>query len=177
MDKLVNSPQSANTVALLEKTLENLQAITSDLRGGSGGVAVQLQAVVTDVHAVVDDLSRQIEPLASAARATLDQGQHLLKDADEATVPRLNALLEHTDSQIEPLALRLTNAIASAEAALTATTKALQDMSRATAGVPGVQQELTSALGELSSAARAMRELAEYLETHPESLLHGKGGR
>ncbi len=35
---------------------------------------------------------------------------------------------------------------------------------------------LANALKELSAAARSIRVLAEYLERHPEALVHGKGG-
>jgi len=35
---------------------------------------------------------------------------------------------------------------------------------------------LNSALKELSAAARSIRILADYLEQHPESLVHGKKG-
>ena len=36
--------------------------------------------------------------------------------------------------------------------------------------------ELRGLLQELSSAARSMRSLTDYLERHPEALLKGKGG-
>ena len=39
----------------------------------------------------------------------------------------------------------------------------------------GVRHELYTALKELSAAARSIRTLADYLERHPEALLHGKG--
>jgi paraquat-inducible protein B len=177
LDELVNSPHLGNTVALLEETLQNLQAITGELGNSTEGVTVQVRAAIADVRTVADSLNRQIEPLSSAAIATLEQGQRLLKSADETTVPRLNALLEHADGRIDPLAAGLTKTIASAEATLDEATRTLRDVGQAAAGAPGVRQELTAALRELASAARAMRQLAEYLERHPESLLHGKGGR
>ena len=34
---------------------------------------------------------------------------------------------------------------------------------------------LNSALEELAAAARSIRVLTDYLEQHPESLIHGKG--
>ena len=35
---------------------------------------------------------------------------------------------------------------------------------------------LANALRELAAAARSVRVLADYLERHPEALVHGKGG-
>jgi paraquat-inducible protein B len=36
-------------------------------------------------------------------------------------------------------------------------------------------QELRKTLGELEEAARSIRILTEYLQRHPEALIHGKG--
>ena len=36
--------------------------------------------------------------------------------------------------------------------------------------------DLNRALSEIAAAARAIRELADYLERHPEALIQGKGG-
>jgi paraquat-inducible protein B len=38
-----------------------------------------------------------------------------------------------------------------------------------------VRYELRNTLEELSAAARSIRHMAEYLERHPEALIHGKG--
>jgi paraquat-inducible protein B len=37
--------------------------------------------------------------------------------------------------------------------------------------------ELKRALTEVSSAARAIRDMADYLERHPDALIKGKGAR
>jgi len=39
-----------------------------------------------------------------------------------------------------------------------------------------IVQALTQSLEDFSAAARSLRVLAEYLEHHPEALIHGKGG-
>ena len=36
--------------------------------------------------------------------------------------------------------------------------------------------DINNALDELASSARSIRALTDYLERHPEALLHGKGG-
>ena len=41
---------------------------------------------------------------------------------------------------------------------------------------PADAQELRDALQEITSAARSLRVLADYLEQHPESLIRGKSG-
>jgi len=38
-----------------------------------------------------------------------------------------------------------------------------------------LQYELAETLKELGAAARSLRNMADYLERHPEALLHGKG--
>jgi len=177
LEELATSPRLENSMAALEETLKNLRAITADLGKDTEGVAAQIRAAVADIRGAVDRLNRQIEPLASSVRAALEQGQRALQNANEQTIPRLNALLERADGKLDPLASSLANAIASARAALDAATDALKSVGETTTGASGIQNELSAALKELTSAARAIRDLADYLERHPESLLQGKGGR
>ena len=50
-------------------------------------------------------------------------------------------------------------------------------MENITAGDGPLGRQLLNTLSELSSAARSIRIMADYLEQHPEALLKGKGGR
>ncbi|NOX24980.1 MAG: MCE family protein, partial [Deltaproteobacteria bacterium] len=76
----------------------------------------------------------------------------------------LDALTRHLDTRV----VKLDDSI---EKTLTAVRAAMEiaDPNSPTA------VNLTTALDELSAAARSVRGLADYLERHPEALLHGKG--
>ena len=82
----------------------------------------------------------------------------------QTTIETANRLLARIDTELVP-----------------ATRTTLQDASKALAGAQGVlapdalvQQDLRGALSEVSQAAAALRNLANYLEQHPESLIRGK---
>jgi paraquat-inducible protein B len=82
----------------------------------------------------------------------------------QTTIETTNKLLARFDAELVPAA-RTT----------------LQDASRVLGTAEGaltpdslVQQNLRGALSEVSQAAAALRNLANYLEQHPESLIRGK---
>ncbi len=83
-------------------------------------------------------------------RETLKEAKGLMARLDQKTVPQAEATL------------------AQGQTTLAALEKTLRSDSP-------TQQDLRSALEEFNKAARALRDLAETLERHPESLLFGKG--
>ncbi len=168
-DELLSSPQLADALAQFDQSMKNLNALSTELSGQSGQTIEELRATLHDIRGLTADVGQQVGQLSASARATLEQ-------ADQKTLPQLNALLKRADSRVAPLADELDTTIASARSALDAATKTLQSTGRAADGLQTVEQELRDAIGEVASAARAVRELADYLERHPESLLHGKGG-
>jgi len=95
---------------------------------------------------VVEELRASIPVL----RESLKEAKSLMARLDQKTVPQAEATL------------------AQGQATLAALEKTLRSDSP-------TQQDLRSALEEFSKAARAMRDLAETLERHPESLIFGKG--
>jgi paraquat-inducible protein B len=82
-------------------------------------------------------------------------------------------LVKHVDS-------RLDDVLGSAQAALEQAQKSLVPIQSFAAADSPFRYNLVQALKELTEAARAIREVAEYIEQHPEALLRGKsasGGR
>lgn len=77
----------------------------------------------------------------------------------------LHHLAQTTDRQIATLS-------ASLEKSLGTANKVLEQIEP---GAP-MAADIGNALEELSASARSIRELTDYLERHPEALLHGKGG-
>jgi paraquat-inducible protein B len=74
-------------------------------------------------------------------------------------------LAQTTDQQIATLSVHLEKSLGSAA-------KALEQIEP---GAP-MAVDISNALEELSASARSIRALTDYLERHPEALLHGKGG-
>jgi paraquat-inducible protein B len=90
-----------------------------------------------------------MESLDSLERIMADL-QQLTTSANAETLPRFNSALDRLDRTLLEL-----NGFISADAPL--------------------RHDLRATLNELAGTARALRELAEYLDRHPESLIRGKG--
>ena len=75
-------------------------------------------------------------------------------------------LVNHFDTEVAP----------QMAAVLGQARKTLGSVERTLGSDAPVQQDLRTALRDLSNAGQALRSLAEYLERHPESLIRGKKG-
>jgi paraquat-inducible protein B len=80
------------------------------------------------------------------------------------TLGTANALLQRLDTEVAP----------EARGALADARKALNSVDRTLAPGQPLQQDARATLQEVGRAAQALRVLADYLERHPESLIHGK---
>jgi paraquat-inducible protein B len=162
VDELVNSERLDKAIAALQATLQNLRRISEDVSANTTGIAEGVRTAVDEIKTMVENINRQVEPLSASAQATLEQGR---------------GFFQNTDKQVGLLASQLNEAITAAEGALGAAQGAMGGVEDTASGLPALSEELTVTLKELSSAARALRELVDYLERHPEALLRGKGGR
>ena len=92
--------------------------------------------------------------------------KHLLADA--------RGMVKRLDGRVDPLADSVTNTLHQAD-------KAIADLRRGLQGVTGMvepdapfRSDLTTALDQLGNAARAIAELAEFLQRNPNALLTGR---
>jgi paraquat-inducible protein B len=118
--------------------------------GGLNALADKLGDLATKLDQVpVDQISAQ-----------------LLKTLQElqGTVRGASALVGHLNDDVAP---ELTAALGNARQALRAAESTLADTSP-------LQSDLRDTLKQLSRSARALADLSDYLEQHPESLLRGK---
>ena len=130
----------------------------------SGGYP-EIPTLPSTAGALLDSLSRlaerlqklPLEEVAGQLRATFPE----LRD----TLGRTRVLLERLDTGTAPQAEAT---LAQAQATLAALERTLD------AGSPA-QSGLREALDQFARAARALRDLADTLERHPESMIFGKG--
>jgi paraquat-inducible protein B len=106
-----------------------------------------LRGALEDFRSLVNNLDRQIEPLASNARLTLEDARNALQKAG-STLDDVSGTLQQAGTTLQSA-----DELLSDEQILTA---------------------LDSALNEISSAAYAVRILAETINNQPESLLKGR---
>jgi len=144
-----------------------------------------LDQITQSVNGVLAKLSAlPLEDLVNEVRRTVKSAdtvisapeiQKVLISVDQS-MQSINSLVQDIDQEAGPLidSLRRTSdaahdAVINAQSTMASANEILDDDSV-------VRHNLESMLGELSEAAAAIRNLANYLEQHPEALVRGKGG-
>lgn len=108
------------------------------------------------------DITRHVDTLVSSSK---------LDDA----INQLDAAVRQIDQTVHgasPKITELVNSLRQTAAQLDSTTRAADKMLGGTPSQNGTQQ----ALREITEAARSVRELADYLDRHPEALIQGRSG-
>lgn len=119
----------------------------------------EAKSLIVDLRGLVKDMDRELLPLAKRLDATIRDTQ---------------GLVQNIDSQIEPMASNFDEVAGAARTSLEKLQKTLSAMEGITGKDSTLGYQLSTTLKELGAAARAVRDLADYLERHPEALLHGK---
>ena len=129
----------------------------------------QLRRTVTDLMAEIRKMP--LDKIAQEILGTVQGTNHLVNspEAQEA-VHHLNAALGNVEKLTGGLDQRVNKLTLSMEKTLAKVRTVLEV---ADPNSPAAVN-MNSALEELASAARSIRVLADYLEQHPESLVHGK---
>lgn len=112
-------------------------------------IGEKLRSAADGVDRLVN--SGELQKAARTLEGTLDTARELFQNMNEKIGPEVGVTL----TQIQ---------------------KTLEEMEGLLRSDSPLQQELTRAAGEMSEAARAVRNLADYLERHPEALIRGKDG-
>jgi paraquat-inducible protein B len=123
------------------------------------GKSQDFTTVLADLHEVLSNLNR--------ATAGPELG-HALQSLDQ-TLTRLDTITRELEPDVKSLVKSLRDAADSAQNTLN-TVQALMGNA-----APG-GTDLPRLLRQLTEAARSVRELADYLERHPEALLRGRRG-
>ncbi len=131
----------------------------------------QLRRTITDVMAEIRRMP--LDKIAEELLETLEGANRLVNapELDEA-VRNLNATLHNVEKMTHGVDQKVDELTTSIEKTLASVRETLEV---ADPNSPAAVN-FNSALQELAAAARSIRILAEYLEQHPESLVHGKTG-
>ncbi|MDN3920645.1 MlaD family protein [Roseateles violae] len=165
----------------LRRLLDDVSAIAGSARALVAGPQLRatldnLSALTGSLRAMSARLDKRVDPLADAATTTLRDAalaaQRLARAADGIgdTATRLGGTAERFNTLLAPDSPLLGSIERSAEEfGRLATSLRAQ-----TAEDSALVQRFDHALDDVSRAARAMRELAELLERHPDALLRGR---
>ncbi|MGP8106292.1 MAG: MlaD family protein [Desulfobaccales bacterium] len=156
----IEIPTIPSTTSKLAQALDklDLEAIQTKLESALDGIAKlvnnpdlaasigHLKETLRDARKLVNRVDRQVDPLAQDTKKTVKDFGKLARDLD-ARVGELAPSLEKTLSAMR--------GVISDDAPLIA--------------------ELENTLQAISAASRSFRQMADYLEQHPEALIRGKG--
>jgi len=161
-DDFPEMPTLPSSTEKLARTIEHLPI---------DEIVTSLQTALEGVDRLINapelmETIRELKPVLAQLGKTLDGTRETLKDAQK--------LVRNLDARVGPV-------VTSAEKTLTTARATLEQAQDAIGSVNGLmsdgsplQYELSVMLKELSSAARSVRVLGDYLDRNPDALLFGK---
>ncbi|UCH21930.1 MAG: MCE family protein [Deltaproteobacteria bacterium] len=152
INDLVRSPELKQALEALNQTLMNAAALVENIDKQLNPIASRLDETLKDYGKLARNIDNHVEPMVTSITETARDTQKLIKDANR----------------------RLDDVLVSAQAALEQAQKALVPVKNFASEDSPFRYNLSQTLQELTEASRAVRELAEYIERHPEALLRGK---
>lgn len=145
-----------------------------------GGISDKLNSLLTRLDTTITELN---VPQLNHGWTNLVASLNRVVDAPDLTNSLTNlrltledarALVKKLDGRVDPIADSVTNTLATAQQTLDQMRRGVEHLSGLVSPDAPLQTELTTTLDELSNAARAVADLAEFLQRHPNSLISGK---
>jgi paraquat-inducible protein B len=146
IDELVNDPELKAGIRELKGLMADARSLVQNLDGQIGTLSDEINVTLSDTRRLVNNVDRQVTPTADNLNRSLEDFGQLARNADRQ-LETLSGSLDKT--------LAATRGVMSPDAPLIV--------------------ELETTLQEISAMARTFRQLANYLERHPEALIQGKG--
>lgn len=152
----------------------NPPEIPSVSGGGTGQIMAQVSSILAKINAMplpqiasnIHDVTQRI-----AAVSKSPQAKQTLENLDQ-TMTHIDAITHTTSTQLPSILYDVRRSAVEAQSAL----KSMQGLMTAQGASNSPESaSLPEALYELSRAARSLRELTNYLNNHPNSLIFGKG--
>ena len=160
IERAVNAPEVTGSLQTLNQVMKDIQILVRNLDRRVDSLATATEETVKDYGKVARNLDSRIEPLASGINDVSKDVQKLARNLDG----RVNQLAKSFEKTSE-----------SANTALVQARKTLASIEGLTGKDSAMIYQVKKTLGELSAAARSIRDWADYLERHPEALIRGKG--
>jgi paraquat-inducible protein B len=137
-----------------------------------------LDQMLDDVRTALKSLrelleSPDIRGALRGARRSMEALEPALVDA-RAAVKNADALVRQLSGEVEPTARDARTTLNGARQTLERAQQAMERLEKTLQGTDQTQLEATRTLDQLSETLAVMRNLAEYIETHPEAVIIGK---
>jgi len=157
--RLVDAPETMRLIRDAGATLRGVDTLAGTLNAQVAATGEELQSTLHDYRELARKVQGETLVLSASLRDASEEAGRLAKDLD---------------GQVKPLAADLNRVAGGAVAALDAARRAFAEAAQLLGRDSTERTELRTALRQIAAAARAVRELADFLERHPESLLRGK---
>ena len=158
INQFMRSPDLEQSITALNHTLQNTKSLTEDIKAEVGPVLKRLDQTLDEYRTLARNIDARIGSLADGLSGTARDARKLVNTID-GQIPGVVTSLDDTLQQARM------------------TLKKIEDMADDDSQL---QYGLNEALTEVERAARSIRQLADYLSNHPESLIRGRsrsGGR
>lgn len=172
-DQCQEIPTIPSTFEKFTKTLENLplQDIVDKLSSSLNRIDALLKS--PEIREILHSIKLAMEDTRKFSYKMNKQIQPLLKKLD-AVLETYNKLAQNLDQKIDPLSSDIQELVRVVTDASKQADKTLKTIENVVGEDSVATVELTTTLKEFSSAARSIRNLADYLNRHPETVVRGK---
>ena len=175
IEKIVTSPDMADSLRNLNRTLKTLEKLFENLDNRTDRLTRSAQTTIHQAESLLRNVNDHLEPIAADTRSALQSANETLNRARK-TLSLDSGIQKEMIVSIQEMADAMKETAEAARPAITEGQKALANIGALTEQDSAATYQISQMLKELSSAARAIRVWAEYLERHPEALIRGKGG-
>jgi paraquat-inducible protein B len=169
----IEFPTIPSTSARLARALDNFDFRTLEQKLQSSLDGISKFVNDPDLTAAIRDLKETLQSARKLMTRVDGKVDPLAKD--------VNKMTKNFDKLAKDIGFRINGLSASLEKTLSGLDKTLSGFNKTMTSVRGVVSpdaplvvDLESSLKELSATSRSLRELADYLEEQPESLIRGK---
>jgi paraquat-inducible protein B len=189
IEKVINSAEFMGSVKGLQETLNDTDLLVRNLNQRLMPAIDRAEEMLSEVKGLARTVSAQVDSAGTRVDGAIEDAQRFMRTSEAqvqsigaragAVAQDIQGLVRHTDAAVEDarrLAGRLEEVAATSRKTLEQARSTLATAEGWTADATGLPQQLSDALNEISSAARAVRILAEFLQRYPDALLRGKGG-
>ena len=157
----------------LTKRIENLPIEEIIDKASSTLTRIDTLVNLPEIVEILQSMKLTMEDARKISYKVNKQVQPLMNKLDEAS-EAYGKLAQNLDRQIDPLSSNIEELVKVVTQASKQADKTLKALENVVGEDSITTVELTTTLKEFSSAARSMRNLADYLNRHPETLVRGK---
>ncbi|MDA0739251.1 MAG: MlaD family protein [Nitrospirae bacterium] len=174
IERLVNAPELLETIRTLKGTMEHVQGLSKTLDTRVASLADSLEKTLEAAQGALNQAETTLAMKEGPSGELAEELRDTLK-ATQAAMDQANATLTLQEGPAAQLVKDLRTTAKTIDQTFEQTKEAISTAKGIVDENSDLRYELGNTLDELSAAARSIRNMAEYLERHPEALIHGKG--